>query len=93
MTAFVFSINRTGGRFPFLIRNMSAPSSSMSAVRKAVMGENERVQQVELLSSVDDLYGGVRVNMEHHPMDSKAFATSLKASISHWKQQVLYILL
>jgi hypothetical protein len=39
------------------------------------MGENERAQQVELLSSVDDLYGGVRVNMEHHPMDSKAFAT------------------
>jgi hypothetical protein len=54
---------------------MSAPTSSMSAVTKAVMGENERVQQVEVLSSVDDLYGGVRVNMEHHPMDSKAFAT------------------
>lgn len=51
------------------------------------MGENERVQQVELLSSVNDLYGGVRVNMEHHPMDSKDFATSLKASISQWKQQ------
>ena len=86
MTAFVFLINRTGGRFPFLIRNMSAPTSSMSAIRKT-----ERVRQVELLSSVDDLYRGVRVDMEHHPMDSKAFATSLKASISHWKQQVLYI--
>ncbi|KAE8075512.1 hypothetical protein FH972_014221 [Carpinus fangiana] len=66
---------------------MSAPTSSMSAVRKAVMGEDERVQRGELLSSVDDLYGGVRVNMEHHPMDSKAFTTLLKASISHWKLQ------
>ncbi|XP_059449470.1 nudix hydrolase 2-like [Corylus avellana] len=65
---------------------MSAPTSSMSAM-KPVMGENERAQQLDLLSSVDDLYGGVRVNMEHHPMDSNAFATLLKASISQWKQQ------
>ncbi|GLT72166.1 hypothetical protein SLA2020_441210 [Shorea laevis] len=49
------------------------------------MGENID-QQVELLSSVEDSYGGVRVNIKH-PLDSKAFATLLKASISQWKQQ------
>ncbi|KAH7533427.1 hypothetical protein FEM48_Zijuj04G0129500 [Ziziphus jujuba var. spinosa] len=41
---------------------------------------------VELLSSVDDLRGGVRVEMKE-AMDPNIFSTSLKASISHWRQQ------
>lgn len=80
-----FLIVRSGGRFPFfLIRNVSVPTSSISARWKPVIMEENRVQ---LLSSVDDHYGGVRVNMKD-PMDSNAFSTSLQASISQWKQQV-----
>lgn len=41
----------------------------------------------ELLSSVDDLYGGVRVDMVK-PMDPQVFGTLLKASMSQWRQQV-----
>ena len=47
----------------------------------------QRVQQVELLSSVNDLYGGVVVNIEK-PMDSEVFSPLLRASMSHWRQQV-----
>ncbi|XP_062152480.1 nudix hydrolase 2-like [Alnus glutinosa] len=42
--------------------------------------------RVQLLSSDDDHYGGVLVNVKH-PMDSNAFSTLLKASIQQWKQQ------
>lgn len=54
------------------------------------MAEN-RVQhhdQVELLPFVEDLYGGVSVNMEQ-PMDSALFAPLLQASISQWREQVI----
>lgn len=76
------------GRFPFLIiRNMPVNStSSISATAREPVMEENRDQQVELLSCVEDLYGGVRVDIKH-PLDSKAFATLLKASISQWKQQ------
>ncbi|XP_050279742.1 nudix hydrolase 7-like isoform X24 [Quercus robur] len=46
----------------------------------------QRVQQVELLSSVNDLYGGVVVNIEK-PMDSEVFSPLLRASMLHWRQQ------
>ena len=54
------------------------------------MSEN-RVEQVELLSSDNDSYGGVVVKIEQ-PIDSKIFPSLLRASISQWRQQVyIYI--
>lgn len=61
---------------------MSISTSSLS-VSEQVMPEEE----VQLLSSVEDLYGGVRVDIVE-PMDPKVFSTLLKASMSHWRQQV-----
>ena len=53
------------------------------------MSEN-RVEQVELLSSDNDSYGGVVVKIEQ-PIDS-IFPSLLRASISQWRQQVyIYI--
>ena len=49
------------------------------------MSEN-RVEQVELLSSDNDSYGGVVVKIEQ-PIDSKLFPSLLRASISQWRQQ------
>ncbi|KAK4846649.1 hypothetical protein QYF36_020278 [Acer negundo] len=63
-------------RVPFLIKNMS------TSIEKP---ENE-VQNIELLSSVQDLYGGVMVEIKE-PMDSKLFASMLGTSLSHWRQQ------
>ncbi|XP_057461177.1 nudix hydrolase 10-like isoform X1 [Actinidia eriantha] len=50
-----------------------------------VVAENG-VQHVELLSSVNDDHGGVIVEMKE-PMDSEAFHSLLRVSISQWKQQ------
>ncbi|XP_064961652.1 nudix hydrolase 2 isoform X3 [Musa acuminata AAA Group] len=44
--------------------------------------------EVALLSAVDDDHGGVIVELKE-PMDPAAFHTSLRASISNWKKQVL----
>ena len=48
------------------------------------------VQHVELLSSVNDDHGGVIVEMKE-PMDSEAFHSLLRVSISQWKQQVFLL--
>ncbi|XVE72565.1 hypothetical protein DITRI_Ditri11bG0048600 [Diplodiscus trichospermus] len=60
-------------------------STSASAIEKQIAPENE-AQQVELLPGVEDLHGGIMLNMEK-PMGSEAFTSSLGASISQWKQQ------
>ncbi|XWS75900.1 hypothetical protein CRYUN_Cryun01aG0131400 [Craigia yunnanensis] len=60
-------------------------STSALAIEKQMVPENE-VQQVELLTGIEDLHGGITLNMEK-PMGSEAFASSLRASISQWKQQ------
>lgn len=52
------------------------------------MTAEDQVQQIELLTSTDDDYGGVIVEMDE-PMDSTAFVSILRASISHWKQLVV----
>ncbi|XP_041004736.1 nudix hydrolase 2-like [Juglans microcarpa x Juglans regia] len=72
-------------RFPSLIRNVSI-SVSTSGAKEFVVSENTVQQEEVLLSSVDDLHGGVIVNVEQ-PLDSMVFAPMLKASISHWTQQ------
>ena len=61
-------------------------STSALAIEKQMVPENE-VQQVELLTGVEDSYGGIIVDMEK-PVHSEAFASILRASISQWKQQV-----
>ncbi|XVF21161.1 hypothetical protein REPUB_Repub12eG0066900 [Reevesia pubescens] len=60
-------------------------STCALAIEKQMVPENE-VQQVELLTGVEDLHGGIILNLEK-PMDSEAFASLLRASISQWKQQ------
>lgn len=47
---------------------------------------------VGLLTASDDAYEGVIVDMKTH-MDSAAFVSSLRASISHWRQQVATLIL
>jgi hypothetical protein len=51
-----------------------------------VLLENE-VQQVKLLDSVNDDFGGVIVELSE-AMDLKVFASMLKASIALWRSQV-----
>ncbi|PSR85401.1 Nudix hydrolase [Actinidia chinensis var. chinensis] len=51
-----------------------------------VVAENG-VQYVELLSSVKDDHSGVIVEMKE-PMDSDAFHSLLRVSISQWKKQL-----
>ncbi|KAF5482626.1 hypothetical protein F2P56_003181 [Juglans regia] len=72
-------------RFPAFIRNVSI-SVSTSGAKEFVPSENTVQQEEVLLSSVDDLHGGVIVNVEQ-PLDSMVFAPMLKVSISHWTQQ------
>ncbi|KAB1203000.1 Nudix hydrolase 2 [Morella rubra] len=57
----------------------------MSGAKQLAMPENT-IEQVELLTSVNDAHGGVIVNIEQ-PMDSGVFAPLLKASISEWRNQ------
>ncbi|GMY11599.1 nudix hydrolase 7-like isoform X3 [Fagus crenata] len=81
MIAFVFG---SGDRFSFVIRNISFSTSSIS-VGKEDMADYI-VQQAEQLNPVNDIYGGVIVNVEQ-PMDSKVYSTLLRASMSQWRQQ------
>lgn len=50
------------------------------------------VEQVErILEGRDDVYGGVTVEMTSEPLDPVVFASLLKASLSQWRQQVIFI--
>ncbi|KAJ0113553.1 hypothetical protein Patl1_01817 [Pistacia atlantica] len=72
-------------RIPSLIGNMPDSTSSLPLEKPVVLESNE-VQHVELLNAVDDLHGGVTVDMEK-PMDSKLFASALKSSLSYWRKK------
>ncbi|XP_050874038.1 nudix hydrolase 2 isoform X2 [Lathyrus oleraceus] len=64
---------------PTRIRCMStSPISSQNA-------SEAQVQRDKLLTSTDDYYGGVIVELDQ-PMDSTTFVSILRASILHWKQ-------
>lgn len=67
---------------PVPIRSMSTPTVSSLAAE-------DQVQKVKLLTSTDDNHGGVIVEMDR-PMDSTTFVSILRASISHWKQLVVF---
>lgn len=62
---------------------------SNTAIPSSAVGPTltEQGQEVELLNFVNDDYGGIIVEMKT-PMDPTAFASSLRASISHWRKQV-----
>jgi len=50
----------------------------------------EEDDQIQLLTSTDDDYSGVIVELMDHPiMDSTTFLSILRPSISNWKQQVI----
>ncbi|KAK4270867.1 hypothetical protein QN277_019635 [Acacia crassicarpa] len=68
---------------PYTIWNMASPTSSMSKAIQVAAGDE--LQQVKLLTSTNDKYGGVIVEMEE-PIDPTTFISILRASISHWKQ-------
>ncbi|KAJ1428645.1 NUDIX hydrolase domain [Sesbania bispinosa] len=74
---------KIGVATPLPIRSMS--TSTISSLTAAEMTAVDQVQQVKLLTSTDDDYGGVIVELDQ-PMDSTTFVSILRASISHWKQ-------
>lgn len=51
-----------------------------------------RAQQIPLLEGETDNYDGVTVTMVE-PMDAEVFTESLRASLSHWREEVLTIYL
>ncbi|OMO58082.1 hypothetical protein CCACVL1_25586 [Corchorus capsularis] len=61
-------------------------STSTSEFQLTIEKQMEIVQGVELLNGVEDLYGGITLQMEK-PMDSEAFLSALRASISQWIHQ------
>ena len=75
---------RFGGEFN--INSMAAPASR---AMEQMVSENEEQEQIsKLLTGMNDEHGGVIVEMTTEPMDTHVFASLLRASISHWRQQV-----
>ncbi|KAI3466490.1 hypothetical protein Pfo_023153 [Paulownia fortunei] len=70
----------TKNRFGIFLNTRSSMSSSTSPALP--------VQQVDrILEGRNDSYGGVIVEMTSEPLDPVVFASLLKASLSHWRQQ------
>ena len=61
--------------------------ASSQAVERVVVGNEEGQRGVEILRSVNDEHEGVIVELVE-PMDAAVYGSSLRASISHWRQQV-----
>ncbi|KAK1582458.1 hypothetical protein Q3G72_015221 [Acer saccharum] len=57
-----------------------------TSTEKEMLQPENKVEYIELLSSVEDAHGGVTVEMKE-PMDSKLFASMLGSSLSYWIQQ------
>ncbi|KAL3850962.1 hypothetical protein ACJIZ3_012844 [Penstemon smallii] len=67
------------GRFGISLNIRSSMSSST---------EKKVVQQVErILEGTNDDHGGVIVELTSEPLDPALFASSLKASLSHWREE------
>lgn len=79
-------LSGTAPRVPFLIRH--SLTSSLSTLEEGIFANGS--EQIQLLKAVDDLHGGVIVEIEK-PMDAEAFVPSLRASMSKWKQMVLQL--
>ncbi|KAJ6967575.1 nudix hydrolase 2-like [Populus alba x Populus x berolinensis] len=72
-------------RIAVVASSMAVLACSKSGMEQ-VLVENEEVQQVKLLDSVNDDFGGVIVELSE-AMDLKVFASMLKASIALWRSQ------
>ncbi|PQQ20739.1 nudix hydrolase 2 isoform X1 [Prunus yedoensis var. nudiflora] len=73
-------------KLPSWIQDMSVSTSSSSSVAKQAIMPEDGVEQIELLSAVEDLHGGVVVDLKE-VMDSEVFSSLLRASMSQWKQK------
>lgn len=49
------------------------------------------VEKVQLLPAMNDKYGGVIVELKEQHLDSNVFLIRLRASMSLWKLQVLFV--
>lgn len=85
----VLSGNKVRAVSSFYLISMSTSECPPSAVE---LLPSDTAEVVALLTASDDAYGGVIVDMKTH-MDSRAFVSSLRASISHWRQQVVSLIL
>lgn len=58
----------------------------------AIAREKEMEVEVDrILAAKEDAHGGVTVEMTNEPMDPSVFGSLLRASLSHWRQQVFLI--
>lgn len=69
----------------FAIRSMSNSTSPSSVIEPTV---SDNGVAVGLLTGVNDTHGGVIIDMKE-PMDPVNFVSSLRASISQWRKQVI----
>lgn len=69
----------------FAIRAMSTSTSPSSVIEPTV---SDNGVAVGLLTGVNDTDGGVIIDMKE-PMDPVSFVSSLRASLSQWRKQVI----
>ncbi|WMV31465.1 hypothetical protein MTR67_024850 [Solanum verrucosum] len=67
--------------------NLNTRSSMSCSATPAMAKEKEMVQVDRILAAKEDDYGGVTVEMTNEPLDPSVFASLLRASLSHWRQQ------
>ncbi|XP_069154666.1 nudix hydrolase 2 isoform X2 [Solanum lycopersicum] len=69
------------------IINLNTRSSMSCSATPAMAKEKEMEQVDKILAAKEDDYGGVTVEMTNEPLDPSVFASLLRASLSHWRQQ------
>ncbi|XAR65762.1 NAD(+) diphosphatase [Bertholletia excelsa] len=74
-------------RRPFSFISTMASSISASPVEEQMISENDVQQSCRILTGKNDDHGGVIVEMSTEPVDVDVFVSSLRASVSHWRQQ------
>ena len=62
-------------------------TSSLPTMKQPKPDAEKTFQQIGLLNAVEDLYGGVKVDVEE-PMDCNVYVHLLRASITQWRKQV-----
>lgn len=67
--------------------NLNTRSSISCSATPAMAKEKEMEQVDKILAAKEDDYGGVTVEMTNELLDPPVFASLLRASLSHWKQQ------
>lgn len=86
LSLFFFFSGRLANKRFWIFLNIRSSMSSSSSTSAAVSVQ----QQVErILEGRNDDHGGVIVEMTNEPLDPAVFASLLRASLSHWRLQVL----